>query len=113
MTQNPARAREIVQRGVATPHRPNMMNIINAGATQNERQSDIISRDPPRSFCFEYRRAIGPSMMSPSADRKIQSIDAQMYFDFNPSPNGLLMSSTARMRNMIEAVPNIAFVNVM
>jgi hypothetical protein len=52
-------------------------------------------------------------MMSPSADRKIQSMDAQMYFDFNPSPNGLLMSSTARMRNMIEAVPNIAFVNVM
>jgi hypothetical protein len=73
----------------------------------------MMSRDPPRSFCFEYRRAIGPSMMSPSAERKIQSIDAQMYFDFNPDPNGLLISSTARMRNRIEAVPNIAFVRVM
>jgi hypothetical protein len=51
--------------------------------------------------------------MSPSAERKIQSMDAQMYFDFNPSPNGWLMSSTARMRNMMEAVPNMAFVSVM
>jgi hypothetical protein len=50
--------------------------------------------------------------MSPSAERKIQSIDAQMYFDFTPDENGLLISSTARMRNKMEAVPNIALARV-
>ena len=70
--------RLIVQIGVASPHLPNIAKIINAGATQNEIQSDIMSSEPPRSCCFEYFLAIGPSMISPIADNRIHNIAAHM-----------------------------------
>ena len=53
ITQNPATPNEMVQSGVASPHRPNMMKIINAGATQNESESDMMSSEPPSSFRLE------------------------------------------------------------
>jgi hypothetical protein len=52
--------------------------------------------------------------MSPTADRKMQSMDAQMYLVANPSEYGSLsVSSTARIKKKMDNVPNMAFVSVM
>ena len=71
-------AKDTVHMGDASPIRPNIAKIIKAGATQNEIESDIISSDPPSNLFLEYRRAIGPSIISPNADNKMHNIAAQI-----------------------------------
>ena len=45
---------------------------------ENEIESDIMSSEPPNNCLFEYLRAIGPSIISPNAERRMQSIAAQI-----------------------------------